>query len=63
MNQLLQYFLYFLLIKAYIPNMSFDIVDLSDANTRKWIYKHKALDISKNIETIWKFIWKVIVLT
>ena len=40
--------------------MSFDIVDFSDASTRKRIHKQKALDISGNMETTWEFAWKAI---
>ncbi len=31
--------------------MNFDIVDLSDASTCEWIFKQKALDISRNMKT------------
>lgn len=43
--------------------MSFDIVDFSNAGTHNWIFKLKALDISGNMETTWKFAQKTIVVT
>ena len=46
--------------KGLHPRMSFDIVDLSNANTRERIYKQKALDISGNMETTWEFARKTI---
>ena len=46
--------------KGLHPRMSFDIVDLSNANTRERIHKQKALDISGNIETTWEFARKTI---
>ncbi len=41
--------------------MSFDIVNLSDASTYKRIFKQKALDISRNMEIIWEFTRKAMV--
>ena len=38
--------------------MSFEIVDLSNTNTRERIFKQKALDISRNMETTWEFVRK-----
>ena len=38
--------------------MSFDIVDLSNTSTCEQILKQKALDISRNMETTWKFAQK-----
>ena len=38
--------------------MSFDIVDLSNASTCERIFKQKALDISRNMETTWEFVRK-----
>ena len=45
--------------KNLYPRISFDIVDLSNANTYERILKQKALDISRNIKTIWEFAQKV----
>ncbi len=45
----------FFATKSLHPPMSFDIVDLSDANTRERIFKQKALDISRNMETTREF--------
>ena len=36
-------------------HMSFDVVDLSDKTTRKRINKKKAIDISKTIQSMWKW--------
>ena len=38
------------------PCMSFDIVDISNVNTYKRILNKKALDISRNMETICEFV-------
>lgn len=40
----------FFAIEGLHPYISFDIVELSDANTYKWILKYKTLDIFRNIE-------------
>ncbi len=40
--------------------MSFDIVDFSNTSTRERIFKQKALDISRNMETTWEFARKAI---
>lgn len=40
--------------------MSFNIVELSNANSRKRTFKQKALDISGIMKTTWKFVWKAL---
>ena len=44
--------------KGLHPHMSFDIVDFSNTSTRKRIFKQKALEISRNMETTWEFVQK-----
>lgn len=44
--------------KGLYLHMSFDIIDIFDANTWKRIYKQKTLDISGNIESTWEFAQK-----
>ena len=46
----------FFVTKGLHPRMSFDKVELSDASTCKRILNQKALDISGNMQTTWKFI-------
>ena len=41
--------------------MSFDKVELFDTRTCKQIFNQKALDISRNMQTTWKFIRKDLV--
>ena len=41
----------FFTIKGLHPNMSFDIVELSDISICERIFQQKALDISVNIQT------------
>lgn len=45
----------FFATKSLYPFMSFDIVELFDINTRKWILQQKALDIYGNMQTTWEF--------
>ena len=46
----------FFAIKDLNLRMSFNRVELSDASICKRIFNQKALDISGNIQTTWKFI-------
>ena len=45
----------FLASRSLHPRMSFDVVDLSDTTTREQINKKKTIDISKAIQSIWKY--------
>lgn len=46
----------FFVFKNLYSSMSFDIINLSNTNTYKQIYRQKDLDISRNIKTTWEFI-------
>lgn len=46
----------FFLFKGLHPHISFDIINLSNINTCKRIYKHNALNLFENIKTICKFL-------
>ncbi len=48
----------FFATKGLHSRMSFDIVDLSNASTCERILKQKALNISRNMKTTWKFVRK-----
>ena len=53
----------FFATKGFYPRMSFDIIDFSDPNTHKRIFKQKTLDISGKIEITWEFAWKALVVS
>ena len=45
----------FFALRGLHPCISFDVVDLSDTTTRERINKKKAMDISKAMQSIWKY--------
>ena len=50
----------FFATKDFYLRMSFNIVDLSDISTHERIFKQKALDISRKMETTWEFAQKAL---
>lgn len=50
-------FLFFVLRGLHLY-ISFDIIDLLDTRTQKWINKIKTIDISKSMQSIWKYAQK-----